>query len=69
MRGPPDGAPGREPASEEKALLESHWGGKHLKLLACVEEHLDSVLAVPNVLVVHRKRLWTTTMSNAWTRS
>ena len=50
----------RERAEEEKALLESHWGGRYPKLLTYVEEHLDSVLAVLNVPVGHRKRLRTT---------
>lgn len=50
----------RERADEEKTLLDSHWGGRYPKLLTYVEEHLDSVLAVLNVPVGHRKRLRTT---------
>lgn len=50
----------RERAEEEKALLERHWGKKYPKLVAYLEEHLDSVLAVLNLPAGHRKRLRTT---------
>lgn len=50
----------RERAEEEKALLERHWGKKYPKLVACLDEHFDSVLAVLNLPAGHRKRLRTT---------
>ena len=45
---------------EEKALLAKHWGKKYPKLVACLEDHFDSVLAVLNAPAGHRKRLRTT---------
>ena len=50
----------RERAEEEKALLEKHWGKNYPKLVAYLEDHFDSVLAVLNVPAGHRKRLRTT---------
>ena len=50
----------RERAEEEKALLEKHWGKKYPKLVAYLEDHFDSVLAVLNLPAGHRKRLRTT---------
>lgn len=53
-------ASSRERAEEEKALLEKHWGKKYPKLVAYLEDHFDSVLAVLNLPAGHRKRLRTT---------
>jgi len=53
-------ASSRERAEEERALLEKHWGKKYPKLVAYLEDHFDSVLAVLNVPAGHRKRLRTT---------
>ena len=53
-------ASSRERAEEERALLEKHWGKKYPKLVAYMEDHFDSVLAVLNVPASHRKRLRTT---------
>lgn len=53
-------ASSRERAEEEKALLEKHWRKKYPKLVAYLEDHFDSVLAVLNVPAGHRKRLRTT---------
>ena len=50
-------ASSREGAEREKARLDKHWGKKYPELLAYLEEHFDSVLAVLNVPAGHRKRL------------
>jgi transposase-like protein len=53
-------ASSRERAEEEKVLLEKHWEKKYPRLVAYMEKHFDSVLAVLNVPAGHRKRLRTT---------
>ena len=54
----------RERAEEEKALLEKHWGKKYPKLVAYLEDHFDSVLAVLNLPAGHRTEVFSVEARN-----